>query len=124
MVRTALGLGDRALAERLADGYESPLPFAGHAGVTVSAALAEFRGDRQAAAHGYAEAVARWQQFGVVPEQAFALLGQARCMIALGRPTEATHALQQAREIFAGLKASPALVETDTLLQQAAALSA
>ena len=124
MVRTALGLGDRALAERLADGYESPLPFAAHSGVTVSAALAEARGDHQAAVHGYAQAAERWQRFGVVPEQAFALLGQGRCLIALGEPSEAAHALQQAHEIFAGLKAAPALVETDTLLQRAAALSA
>ena len=58
-----------------------------------SAALAEARGDYQAAADGYAEAAERWERFGVVPEQAFALLGQGRCLTALGRPTEATHAL-------------------------------
>ena len=120
MVRTALELGDQALAERLADGCESHYPFAAHAGVTVSAALAEARGDHQAAVDGYAQAAERWHRFGVVPEQAFALLGQGRCLTALGRPTEATHALRSAREIFDALKAAPALAETDTLLQQAA----
>ena len=118
MVRTALALGDRELAERLAAGVEPPLPYADHAGVAVNAALAEARGDLQAAADGYADAADRWQRFGVVPEQAFALLGQGRCLIALGRTVRATPVLQQAREIFAGLKAAPALVETDTLLQR------
>ncbi len=47
MVRTALGLGDRPLAERLVDGYVSPHPFAALAAVTVSAALNEARGDQQ-----------------------------------------------------------------------------
>ena len=124
MVRTALGLGDRRLAERLVDGYESPYPFAAHSAVTVSAALAEARGDQQAAADGYAQAAERWQQFGVVPEQAFALLGEGRCLTALGQPTEATHALKQAREIFDALRAAPALAEIDTLLEQADTLSA
>ena len=45
------------------------------------------------AAEGYAEAAGRWERFGVVPEQAFALLGQGRCLTALGQATEATHAL-------------------------------
>jgi tetratricopeptide (TPR) repeat protein len=92
--------------------------------VAVGAALAEARGDHQAAVEGYAQAAERWEQFGVVPEHAFALLGQGRCLIALGQPTEATHVLQQAREIFAALEAAPALAEADTLISQAAALSA
>ena len=120
MVRTALELGDQALAQRLADGCESHYPFAGHAGVTASAALAESRGDHRAAGDGYAEAAQRWHRFGVIPEQAFALLGQGRCLTALGRPTEATPALRSAREIFDALRAAPALAETDSLLQQAA----
>jgi class 3 adenylate cyclase/tetratricopeptide (TPR) repeat protein len=124
MVRTAIGLGEGPLAEHLADACVSSYPFAVHAGVTVSAALAECRGDHQTAADGYAQAAQRWHQFGVIPEQAFALLGQGRCLTALGRPAEATHALRSAREIFDALKAAPALFETDTLLQQASALSA
>jgi class 3 adenylate cyclase/tetratricopeptide (TPR) repeat protein len=124
MVRTALALGDRGLAERLVDACEARHPIAAHAGVTVSAALAEARGDHLGAANGYAQAAERWQRFGVIPEQAFALLGQGRCLTALGHPSEATHALQQAREIFDALKAGPALAETDALIQSAAALSA
>ena len=55
---------------------------------------------------------------------AFALLGEGRCLTALGQATEATNALQQAREIFDALKAAPALAEADALIQQATALSA
>ena len=124
MVRTALGFGDRRLAERLVEAGEHHHPVGAHAGVTVSAALAESRGDHQAAVEGYAQAAERWHRFGVVPEHAFALLGQGRCLTALGHPTEATHALRSAREIFAALEAAPALAETDTLLQRAGALSA
>jgi tetratricopeptide (TPR) repeat protein len=92
--------------------------------VAAGAAFAEGRSDRMAAAVAYADAAERWQQFGVVPEQALALLGLGRCLTALGRSAEARQALQQAREIFDTLRAAPALAEAETLLRQADALSA
>ena len=58
-----------------------------------------------------------------MPEQAFALLGHGRCLVALGHMTEAAQPLSQARDIFQELQAAPALAETDALLQQATALS-
>jgi tetratricopeptide (TPR) repeat protein len=91
--------------------------------VAVNAVLSENQGDLEAAAAGYADAAQRWQAFGAVPEQAFALLGQGRCLTRLGRTSEATPVLQQAREIFTRLQAAPALAETDQLLRQATALS-
>jgi ATP/maltotriose-dependent transcriptional regulator MalT len=124
MVRTALTIGDPELAERLVTGIEPRTPIAEHALVTVHAALAEASGDAQAAADGNAETAERWQQFGVIPEQAHALLRQGRCLTALGQPAEATRVLVQAREIFETLKAAPAVVETDALLDQASALTA
>lgn len=80
-------------------------------------------GDLQAAADTYAGAADRWERFGIVPEHAFALLGQGRCLVGLSRPTDASPVLQHAREIFERLGAAPALAETDALLQQAIALS-
>ncbi|HET6174570.1 MAG TPA: AAA family ATPase [Gaiellales bacterium] len=124
MVRTAVSLGDRSLAERLVDACKFHHPIAAHAGVTVSAALAETRGDHEAAAEAYAEGAERWQRFGVAPEHAFALLGQGRCLTALGQPAEATGVLRRARNIFEALEAAPALAETDGLLRQLDALSA
>jgi tetratricopeptide (TPR) repeat protein len=123
MVRTALGIGELSLAERLASGFEPRYPYAEHALVAGNAALTEARGDLSSAADAYADAADRWKGFGVVPEQAFALLGQGRCLFGLSRPTEATAVLQHAREIFVRLQAAPALAETDALLQETTALS-
>jgi hypothetical protein len=51
-------------------------------------------------------------------EEAQALLGRGRCLLALGRAPEAAQPLREAREIFARLGARPALEETDALLEQ------
>ena len=124
MVRTALEIGDRELAERLAAGYDSHYPMTAHALATVNAALAEARGDLEPAAAGYGDAAEGWRQFGVVPELAFALLGRGRCLIALRQVAVGKKAIQAAREIFGALGAASALAETDELLRQATAISA
>ncbi len=124
MVRVALTIGNPELAERLVTGVEPRTSIAEHALVAVHATLAEARGDHETAAADYAQAAERWQQFGVIPEQAYALLGQGRCLTALDQPAEATRALVQARELLDTLKAAPALAETDALLHQAGALTA
>jgi hypothetical protein len=123
LVRTALEIGEPELAGRLAAHLEPRYPYGEHALVAANAALTEARGDLSPAADAYADAAERWERFGVVPEQAFALLGQGRCVLGLSRPTEAAPVLQHAREIFERLQAAPALAETDALLQQATALS-
>ncbi len=120
LVRTALRIDHPDLAERLAAGLDHPFPYAEHALAAASAALDEARGDLPAAAVAYADAAGSWERFGVVPEHAFALLGQGRCLVGLSRPTEASSTLQHAHEIFERLQAVPALGETDELLQQAA----
>jgi class 3 adenylate cyclase/tetratricopeptide (TPR) repeat protein len=119
MVRTALAIGHRELAERLGGGVEPRYPYAEHALLAVNAALAEARGDHQAAADAHADAADRWERFGVVPEQGFALLGRGRCLIRIGRPIEAAGVLREAREIFAQLGAAPAIAELDELLASA-----
>ncbi len=119
LVRTALGLGEFALVERLLGGYTPGYAYADHAVVAANAAFTEARGDLRAAAGGYADAADRWERFGVVPEQAFALLGQGRCLVELSRATEAAPVLQHAHEIFERLQAAPALAETDALLASA-----
>jgi tetratricopeptide (TPR) repeat protein len=116
MVRTAVVAGDPELAERLVTGFERPCPYAEHALVAANAALTEARGDLRAAADAYADAADRWDRFAVVPERAFALLGQGRCLLGLSRHTEAAAVLQHARDIFELLGAAPALAETNVLL--------
>ena len=59
-----------------------------------------------AAADGYADAAGRWEQFGVVPEHAFALLGHGRCLVRVGQSHNAVPILNNAREIFQALGAN------------------
>jgi len=61
---------------------------------------------------GFADAAAGWPGFEMPYEEAQALLGQGRCLVALGRAPEAAAPLAAAREIFARLGAKPALAET------------
>jgi tetratricopeptide (TPR) repeat protein len=123
LIRTALAIDHLNIAHGLTTGYQPRTPYAHHALITTTAALAEARGDRQAAADGYANAAERWEQFGVIPEHAYALQGHGRCLINLGQPHEAAPTLRQARALFDQLGAVPALAETDALLEQATALS-
>jgi class 3 adenylate cyclase len=117
MVRTALGAGDPALARRLVDGLEPHYPLHEHALCAARAQLAEHAGDRAEAASLYAQAAARWQEFGNVPERAHALLGKGRCLLTLGS-AGAEQPLSEARELFSAMGYRPALAETETLLAQ------
>jgi hypothetical protein len=115
-VRAALAAGDDGLAARLADGIDSVLPMQRHVLATTQGLLAERRGEHETAAAGFADAAARWHGFEVPYEEAQALLGQGRCLLALDRAPEAAPVLAAAREIFARLGARPALAETDAVL--------
>ena len=120
-VRIALAADDRVLAERLAGSLEGPLqPLTRHAIIAARALVTEARGDYGSAADGFADAASRWHDFAAAYEEAQALLGQARCLVALGRAPDAAAPLAAAREIFARLGAKPALAETEPLLAQLA----
>jgi class 3 adenylate cyclase len=120
MLRTALAAGDHDLAKRLAGGLEARYPLDEHALCAARAQLAEHARDHSEAATLYAEAAARWQEFGNVPEHAHALLGQGRCLLALGDPT-AEQPLRMAAELFNSMSYRPALAETEALLEQTTA---
>ncbi len=123
MIRTAFALGSPELARQLTDGVEAHSPYHEHALTAARAALDEAHGNHQAAADGYADAAERWQAFGVLTEQAYAHLGHGRTLLAQGHPSQAGPPLLKARDIFQKLEATPALAETDALLQQATAVS-
>jgi hypothetical protein len=118
MVRAAVAGGDPALAERLMDGLPPSFAYHQHALRAGSAVLAEARGDLTAAAARHADSADRWRRFGVVPEQAHALLGQGRCLLAHD-PAAARAPLLQARALFARLGAHPGVAEADRLLGRA-----
>jgi hypothetical protein len=123
LLRSALALGDADLAVRLVDGVEPRTPLVAHALMACRAQLADAAGEHPEAARLYAEAAERWREFGNVPERAYALLGQGRCLAALGR-RGAEAPLREARELFASIGYEPALAETKALLgpTEAAAL--
>jgi class 3 adenylate cyclase/tetratricopeptide (TPR) repeat protein len=119
MVRTAVGLGDVELAARLAEGVVPVYPYPRHAALEASAILAEARGDQEDAVALYADAASRWDEFGIVAERGFSLLGRGRCLVMLERPEAAADCLREAGEIFAKLGARPALEETEGLQARA-----
>ena len=79
--------------------------------------LAEAGSEPGSAAPGYADAAAGWLEFGNVPERAYALLGQGRCLVALGH-AGAEVPLAEARDLFASMGYRPALAETEGLLSR------
>ena len=117
MVRTALSAGNRALAQKLVAGLKPHYPLDEHALCAAQAQLAENVGDHAAAVTHYTEAAERWRGFGHVPELAYALLGQGRCLRSLEQP-DAEQPLREAHKLFASMGYAPALAETDSLLQQ------
>jgi class 3 adenylate cyclase/tetratricopeptide (TPR) repeat protein len=118
--------GDLDLMRRLVDSIRITVGRVGHSLVGARAVLAEAGGDPKAALLLFEEAAKRWGEYGFAFGRGLALLGSARCLLALGRGTEAAPVLHQARDIFAALGAAPALAEVDALLgdQPAAARAA
>jgi tetratricopeptide repeat protein len=99
----------------LVGGVESRTPLVAHALCACRAQLAEAAGEYAEGVALYTEAAERWREFGNVPERAYALLGQGRCLATLGKP-EAEEPLREARELFASMGYKPALAETEALL--------
>jgi tetratricopeptide (TPR) repeat protein len=120
IVRIAVAAGDLGLAERAVGGVEPPYPYAEHALVAARAVVAEARRRFDEALADYRDAAARWATFTIPLEQGFALLGEGRCLAALGRHAEAGEALAHARSIFEGLGATALLPELEAAEQAAA----
>jgi class 3 adenylate cyclase len=90
--------------------------------MSADAILAEASGALPDALRLYADAAARWQHFGQVPEQAHALLGHGRVSLAL-RQSEASESLRAAQKIFASLEYRAPLAETEALLAASGAIA-
>jgi hypothetical protein len=117
MVRTALDTGDSTLAQTLVRAIVVRYPLEEHAAASAQALLAEHAGEVERAAVRYARAAAGWDAFGNVPERAYALLGEGRCLRTLGR-AGAEQPLLEARELFGSMGFRPALGEVESLLGQ------
>jgi hypothetical protein len=117
LVRTALALGDLDLAGSFIAGVKPVTPLHSRALTACRGQLAEADGELEEAAALYAEAAVGWHAWGSVPERAYALLGQGRCLSALGEP-QAEQPLREARELFASIGFRTALAETAAMLAQ------
>ena len=115
LVRTARNLNEPDLATSLNQDVPAVTPLQQHALAAARAQLAEANGNHTEAASLYADAAQRWDQFGNKPEHAYALLGQGRCLTALGDP-DAEQPLRVARELFEAMGYKRPLEETDALL--------
>jgi tetratricopeptide (TPR) repeat protein len=114
IVRTALGAGDPALAQRLTEQVEVEYALQINAITAAGAQIAEHAGSHAAAAELYASAAEQWEELGAVPEQAHALLGLGRCLLALD-DSQAARPLLEAADLFRGMGYRPALAEVESL---------
>jgi hypothetical protein len=115
LVLAAISVGEIDAAQTFADAVP------GDDGLLARALIAEARGEPDTALYRYLKSAERAAGREEVVDHAFALLGQGRVLNALGRDAEAEEPLGQAREIFARMKATPALTEIDALLETLAA---
>jgi hypothetical protein len=114
MVRAALSAGDPELAQRLSEGVEAGYALQKTALDAARAQLAEYTGDHAEAAALYASVAERWEGLGAMPEQAYALLGLGRSLLALD-DSNTERPLARAAELFRAMGYRPALAEAESL---------
>jgi tetratricopeptide (TPR) repeat protein len=120
LARLAMTIGRADLLARLGSRDDASHPLAKHAAMVRGATLLEMAGDAAAGSGQYAAAVAGYAAMGMRPEEAYAQLGQGRCLVSLGRTDEAARILEQARATFEALGMAPALSEVELLVPSAA----
>jgi class 3 adenylate cyclase/tetratricopeptide (TPR) repeat protein len=112
---TLAGNGD--LANELGGKPTADLGRAGASRTTAAATLTETEGAHVDALALYKDAARRWREAAGLPNVAAALLGSARCLIALDR-LGADAPLAEARELFAAMGDKAGFAETEELRTQ------
>jgi hypothetical protein len=79
------------------------------------ALLIEATEDLSQAEQLHLEAAKSWDAFSMPFEQAHSLFGAGRCLIGLGRASEAREHLEKARALFGSLGALPLVAEVDAV---------
>jgi tetratricopeptide (TPR) repeat protein len=124
LVAIALESDDTDLAETLLATEYRDTGRIGHAAVAARAIWAESRGKAAEALALYEESAARWNDHGFVSGRAESLFGAGRCLLSLGRVSEASARLREASEIFSQLGALPAVARVDNVLARTTSVSA
>ncbi|HYZ02212.1 MAG TPA: adenylate/guanylate cyclase domain-containing protein [Candidatus Binatia bacterium] len=122
----ARALGDLQQVDRFGIRPSDPrlaYPVAAAVALAVEAERAEAHGNHEEALRRFVEAEETWSALGHVFHRGLALLGQARCLSALGRPAKAEGPAREAEVIFAGLRARSLAGQARALLPGASTLS-
>jgi class 3 adenylate cyclase/tetratricopeptide (TPR) repeat protein len=121
--RVCLSAGEPDLLRVLLEGHTPYITRDILSTLSARGVLAELDGDPVSALERHTDAAERWAAFPHVLEHGHALMGAGRCLLTLGRETEARERLLEARERFVSLGAAPFVAETDDLLARATAKS-
>jgi len=123
VVRILVGAGEVSRAEHFMKGMDVVFLRDRNCLLTGQALVAEAKHEHERAVELYDDAAQRWAGYGFALEHGQALLGNARCSLALARSGDALPQLHRAREIFTKFEAQPLIEEVDTQLQRATALT-
>jgi class 3 adenylate cyclase/tetratricopeptide (TPR) repeat protein len=121
-VRASVAAGGADVARALIEAVTVQGPHQEPPVRTAEAVVCEATGRVKEALALYAEVRESWKRRGSVVEEALALLGEGRCLLALGATEEGVERLRGARETFVGLGARPSIGELDELIGRAAVL--
>jgi hypothetical protein len=114
-VIAALAIGDRDLIASLVDASDDPRPYSGGIRRQARALVAEVDGDLELAATEFGAAATILDAFST-PQHTHCLLGQGRCLLALGRDEAAVAPLTEARDLAVRMGARPWIAEATALL--------
>jgi tetratricopeptide (TPR) repeat protein len=123
VTRILVAAGEVESAADLVARAETPYALWKVAKAAGEAVVLEARGSFDPALALYLDVVERWAAFGGSVEQAYALGGAGRCLLALGRANEARERLTAARDFWSSLGARPMIEEMDVHLAEATALT-
>jgi tetratricopeptide (TPR) repeat protein len=107
LARVCVRVGEIAMAEEIAGPADRAIRRDQLSELSARATVAEAKGDVGQARDGYLEAAGGWRAFGDPLEEAEALLGYARCLVAMGRREEAVPVEGRARGILDRLGVHP-----------------
>ncbi len=119
--REVVALGRHDLLVRIGQSLHGELAIARYGRTSCEALLAEVEGRSGDACELFLAAEEGWSAFGNPYERAHAMLGEARCLIALGRAPDASRNAADALEAFRELGAARAIQEARGVVDQVSA---